>query len=183
MLELAGRRRDLRKTKDDGQDGRHTRRCTPQCTSHSTRLLYPRNSGRNDNLRDPLCMYPSLLVSIKGGGGHPLRGLVGSLGTHRSEHTHSLLASTSLFATLNPSSSRDLGASLPLSPRLYPYYEHSGYKIIQCPRTPLCWTYGPVAGTRINPCVTVLPLASTSGTRKHAASQLKVHKIISSCHR
>ena len=30
---------------------------------------------------------------------------------------------------------------------------------------PPCWTYGPAAGTRINPCVTVLPLASTSGTR------------------
>ena len=27
--------------------------------------------------------------------------------------------------------------------------------------TPLCWTYGPTAGTRINPCVLVLPLAST----------------------
>ena len=49
------------------------------------------------------------------------------------------------------------------------YYNHSGCKIIQCPRTPLCWMYGPAAGTRINPCVTVLPLASTSGTRKHAA--------------
>ena len=29
-------------------------------------------------------------------------------------------APASLFATLNPSSSRDLGAFLPLSPRLYP---------------------------------------------------------------
>ena len=43
---------------------------------------------------------------------------------------------------------------------------------IQCPRTPPCWTYGPATGTRINPCVTVLPLASTSGTRKHAATLL-----------
>ena len=50
-----------------------------------------------------------------------------------------------------------------------PYYRHLRCKIIQCPRTPPCWTYGPAAGTRINPCVTVLPLASTSGTRKHAA--------------
>ena len=50
-----------------------------------------------------------------------------------------------------------------------PYYRHLRCKIIQCPRTPSCWTYGPAAGTRINPCVTVLPLASTSGTRKHAA--------------
>ena len=46
-----------------------------------------------------------------------------------------------------------------------PYYRRPRCKIVQCPRTPLCWTYGPTAGTRINPCVTVLPLASTSGTR------------------
>jgi len=66
-------------------------------------------------------MYPSLLVSIKGGGEHPLRGSVVSLGiTPHLEHTHSLRAPTSLFATLNPSSSKDLGAFLPLSPRLYP---------------------------------------------------------------
>ena len=50
-----------------------------------------------------------------------------------------------------------------------PYYRHLRCKIIQCPRTSPCWMYGPAAGTRINPCVTVLPLASTSGTRKHAA--------------
>ena len=50
-----------------------------------------------------------------------------------------------------------------------PYYRHLRCKIIQCPRTPPCWTYGPAAGTRINPCITVLPLASTSGTRKHAS--------------
>src|SRR6185437_7476398 len=93
----------------------------------------------------------------------------GSLGNPPLNHTHSLLAPTFLFATFNPSSSRDLGASLPLSPRLYPYYKHPGCKIIQCPRTPLCWTYGPAAGTRINPCVTVLPLASSFGTRKHTA--------------
>ena len=53
---------------------------TPDTIPHSTRLLYPRNSGRNDDLCDPLYMYLSLLVSTKGGGGHPLRGSVGSLG-------------------------------------------------------------------------------------------------------
>ena len=46
-----------------------------------------------------------------------------------------------------------------------PYYKHPRCKIVQCSRTPLCWTYGSTAGTRVNPCVTVLPLASTSGTR------------------
>ena len=34
-----------------------------------------------------------------------------------------------------------------------PYYRHLRCKIIQCTHTPLCWTYGPVARTRINPCV------------------------------
>ena len=66
-LGLAGRRRDLCKTKDDY----HARRHTPQCTSYSTRLLYPRSSGRNNDFCDPLYMYSSLLVSIKGGGGLP----------------------------------------------------------------------------------------------------------------
>ena len=70
---------------------------TPDAIPHSTRLLYPRNSGRNDNLRDPLYMYPSLLVSIKGGGGLPLRGSVGSLGvTSLTEH---VLASSPNIAT------------------------------------------------------------------------------------
>ena len=32
-----------------------------------------------------------------------------------------------------------------------PYYKHSGCKIIQCPRTPSCWTYGPVAGNQDKP--------------------------------
>src|SRR6185437_5754657 len=81
----------------------------------------PTARGEHDDFRDPLYMYPSLLVSIKGGGGLPLRGWVGSLGiTPYTERTHSLLAPTSLLATHNSFSSRDLGASLPLSPRLYP---------------------------------------------------------------
>jgi len=32
--------------------------------------------------------------------------------------------------------------------------------------------YGPMAGTRINPCVTVLPLASTIWDEEHTASSL-----------
>jgi len=31
-----------------------------------------------------------------------------------------------------------------------PCYKPSGCKIIQCPLAPLCWTYGPATGTRIN---------------------------------
>ena len=138
----------------------------PQCTSHSTRLLYPRNSGRNDDLRDPLYMYPSLLVSIKGGGGLPLRG-VGRLSRHTPPRAHALRHRYS------PRSTPFLAGTweLPSLSRLActPYYKHSRCRIIQCPRTPLCWTYGPVTGTRINPCVTVLPLALTSGPRKHAS--------------
>ena len=104
--------------------------------------------------------------------GFPLRGT--SSATSR-DQTHSIDTTLSTtehpilaLASINFSSSRDLEASLPLSHRLYPYYRHLQCKIIQCPRTPPCWTYGLAAGTRINLCVTVLPLASTSGTRKHA---------------
>ena len=74
-----------------------------------------------------------------------------------------------IIAIPDSSSSRDLGASLPLSPRLYPYYKHSGCKIIQCPRTPPLLDVRPRGRNQDKPCVTVLPLASSSGTRKHAA--------------
>ena len=48
----------------------------------------PTAQKEHDDFRDPLYMYPSLLVSIKGGGGLPLRGSVGSLGiTSLTEHT------------------------------------------------------------------------------------------------
>ena len=129
----------------------------------------PTTRGKTATSMFPYSCIPSLLVSIKGGGGHPLKGSVDSLDIYRSEHTHLLLASdivirhaqTPLLAeTSEPPSHSHLVC--------IPYYKHSGCKIIQCPRTPLCWMYGPVAGTRINPCVTVLLLASSSGTRKHA---------------
>ena len=50
LLEPPGRRRDLRKTKDDAQDDCHARRHTPQCTSHSARPLHPRDSGKRRRL-------------------------------------------------------------------------------------------------------------------------------------
>ena len=53
-----------------------------------------------------------------------------------------------------------------------PYYRHPRCKTVQCSRTPLCWTYSPAAGTRINPYVTVLPLASTIWDEEHVASSL-----------
>ena len=49
-----------------------------------------------------------------------------------------------------------------------PYYKHSGCKIIQCPRTPPLLDVRPRGRNQDKPCVTVLPLASSSGTRKHA---------------
>ena len=110
----------------------------------------------------PCACTPSLLVSIKGG--------VGPLGrTQR----FALLAEHIRFSEPRywhwPQSTPPLAETWELSSlsRLVctPYYKHPRCKIVQCSRTPLCWTYGPMAGTRINPCVTVLPLASTSGTR------------------
>ena len=121
----------------------------------------------------PYACTPSLLVSIKGGGGRSLRGF-GPFGrTQRfallAEHTHS----SEPRYWYSPQSTPSLAETweLPSLSRLActPYYRHLRCKIIQCPRTPPCWTYGPAAGIKIKPCVTVLPLVSTSGTRKHAA--------------
>ena len=49
-----------------------------------------------------------------------------------------------------------------------PYYKHIGCKIIQCPRTPPLLDVRPRGRNQDKPCVTVLSLASSSGTRKHA---------------
>ena len=85
----------------------------------------------------PYSCIPPLLVSIKGGGGHPLKRSVDSLDIYRSEHTHLLLASdivirhaqTPLLAeTWEPPSLSRLACT--------PYYKHSGCKIIQCTCTP-----------------------------------------------
>ena len=111
------------------------------------------------------------LVSIKGGGGLPLTGVaVGPFGrTQRfallAEHTRS----SEPRYWHSPQSAPPLAETweLPSLSRLActPYYMHPRCKIVQCSRTLLCWTYSPTAVTKINPCVTVLPLASTSGTR------------------
>jgi hypothetical protein len=118
---------------------------------------------------------PSILVTIKGGGMLPLRGIVTYVDIARSHPLgrtqHSAPLSTRYWHS--PQSTSPLAETweLPSLSRLActPYYRHLRCKIIQCPRTPPCWTYGPAAGTSINPCVTVLPLASISVTRKHAA--------------
>ena len=127
----------------------------------------PRFGEKTTTFITPCACTPSLLVSIKGGGGRYLR-RVGSFGrTQRfallAEHTYS----SEPRYWHSPQSTPSLAETweFPSLSRLTctPYYRHPRCKIVQCPRTPLCWTYGPTAGTRINPCVTVLPL--TSGTR------------------
>ena len=126
--------------------------------------------GEDDDFSSPRTWTPPLLVSIKGGGGHHLlHDLIIHTHVTRRTHTRSL---EPRYWHLPQSPPLAETWELPSLSRLActPYYKHSGCKIIQCPRTPpLCWTYGPAAGTRINPCVIVLPLASTSRTRKHAA--------------
>ena len=49
-----------------------------------------------------------------------------------------------------------------------PYYKHSECKIIQCPRIPPLLDVRPRGRNQDKLCVTVLPLASSSGMRKHA---------------
>jgi hypothetical protein len=99
---------------------------TPNAMPHSVLSTVfdhctPTIRGKTATSVSPYSCIPPLLVSIKGGGGHPLKGSVDSLDTDRSEHTHLLLASDIVIRhAQNPTSSRDLGASLPLSPRLYP---------------------------------------------------------------
>ena len=122
----------------------------PQCTSYSVRPLYPRDSGKQRLSCSHSCT-PPLLMTIKGGGGFPLARLVAlcsglsgfSLPRERPRTTEHSSQPTPLLAET---------WELPSLSRLacIPYYKHSGCKIIQCPRTPLCWTYGLVAGTRIN---------------------------------
>ena len=50
-----------------------------------------------------------------------------------------------------------------------PCYKHSGCKIIQCTRTSPLLDVRPRGRNQDKPRVTVLPLTSSSGTRKHAA--------------
>ena len=164
-------RTPARSSQDQGRYLGRLPRPTPCPTVYflqcSTTTL-PRFGGKTTTSTTPCACTPSLLVTIKGGGGLPLRGL-------RSDPFDNTQHSTPLSLRYwhTPQSTPSLAETweLPSLSRLActSYYRQLRCKMIQCPRTPPCWTYGPAAGTRINPCVTVLPLASTSGTRKHAA--------------
>ena len=130
----------------------------------------PAIRGKTTTSTFPCACTPSLLVTIKGGGGLPLKGTFAIIVTqsdHSIEHNtqHSILALTSI----NFSSSRDLGASRLSRLACTPYYMHLRCKIIQCPRTPPLLDVRPRGRNQDKPCVTVLPLASSSGMRKHAA--------------
>ena len=104
---------------------------TPDAMPHNVLSIVfdhctPRDSGEDDDFHVPLLMYAAPPCDYKRRRRTSFKGDalnvrdIGSLGNPPLNHTHSLLAPTFLFATFNPSSSRDLGASLPLSPRLYP---------------------------------------------------------------
>ena len=141
----------------------------PQCTSYSVRPLYPTIQGRTATSMPHSCT-PPLLMTIKEGGGLPLalsglwsawslrllssRGRAGT--TEHSSQPTPLLAKTWELLSLSR-----LACT--------PYYKHSGCKIIQCPRTPPLLDVRPRGRNQDKPCVTVLPLASSSGTRKHTA--------------
>ena len=130
----------------------------PTVLDHCT----PAIRGEDATSMIPCACTPSLLVSIKGGSAHSVEKerfalLAEHIRSSEPGYWHSSQSTPPLVETWQlPSLSRLACNS---------YYKHPRCKIVQCSRTPLCWTYGPTAGTRINPCVTVLPLAPTSGTR------------------
>ena len=121
----------------------------------------PHDLGENDDFHDPLLMYTVPPCDYKRRRRASFKGDVAIIVIRSvplsTRYWHSPQSTSPLAETWElPSLSRHVCT---------PYYRHLWCKIIQCPRTPPCWTYGPTAGTRINPCVTVLPLASTFGTR------------------
>jgi hypothetical protein len=109
--------------------------------------------------------------TVKGGGGLPATGVSGHVG--RSLSGFSLPRGRSGITEHAPQPTPLLAETweLPSLSRLacIPYYKHSGCKIIQCPRTPPLLDVRPRGRNQDKPCVTVLPLASSSGMRKHAA--------------
>ena len=99
---------------------------------------------------------------LAGSGGDSLWLFGFSLPRRRSTTTkHSSQPTPLLAETWEPSSLSRLACN--------PYYKHSGCKIIQCPRTSPLLDVRPRGRNQDKPCVTVLPLASPSGTRKPAA--------------
>src|SRR6185312_9534214 len=116
----------------------------PQCSTTAP----PRFGEKTTTSTIPCACTSSLLVSIKGGGRLSLKG-VGPFG-----RTQRLALLTEHIRSSEPRYWHSPQSTPPLA---------ETWELPSLSRTPLCWMYGPTAGTRINPCVTVLPLASTSG--------------------
>ena len=133
----------------------------PQCSTTAP----PRFGEKTTTSTIPCACTPSLLVSIKGGGGLPLRET-----TSPRDQTHSIernsLSSTEhpilALASINFSSSRDLGASLPLSPRLYPLLQAPPVQDNTVPSHIPLLDVRPHGRNQDKSCVPVLPLASTT---------------------
>ena len=124
----------------------------------------PAIRGRTTTSTFPHSCIPPLLMTIKGGGGLPLRGMV----THTRDHRHTLGTTehspqpTPLLAETwePPSLSRHACT---------PYYKHSGCRIIQCPRTPPLLDVRPRGRNQDKPVRYCVASCIASGTRKHAA--------------
>ena len=72
-------------------------------------------------------------------------------------------------STFPSTPSLGIGGCVPPPGCGYPRNPATGCKIIQCPRTPPLLDVRPHGRNQDKPCVTELSLASSSGTRKHAA--------------
>ena len=125
-LEPLGCRRDLRKTKDDAKDDCHVRRHTPQCSTTAP----PRFGEKTTTSTIPCACTPSLLVSIKGGGGLSLKGVGPFSRTQRSALLTEHICSSEPRYWHSPQSTPPLAETWELSSlsRLActPYYMHLG---------------------------------------------------------
>ena len=138
----------------------------PTVLDHCTPTIW----GEDDDFHDPLYMYIVPPCVYKRGVGPPFDRtrrfalLAEHIRSSEPRYWHSPQSTPPLAETWELLSLSRLACT--------PYYRHPGCNIVQYSRTPLCWTYGPMAETRINPCVTVLPVASTIWDEEHAASSL-----------
>jgi hypothetical protein len=159
----------VRSSQNQGRNLGRQRRAPP---SHSVLLTVSNHCTlrfrRKRRLLYPHSCTPPLLVTIKEGGGLPLaqRDILSLSGFLFSKRTLSTTEHSSqptpLLAETWELPSLSLLACIPC-------YKHSGCKIIQCPRTPPLLDVRPRGRNQDKLCVTVLPLASSSGMRKHAA--------------
>ena len=121
----------------------------PTVTYYNARPLHPRDSGEDDDFRVPLLMYAVPPCNYKRRRRASFR---------RDAFGHQLPRSPTftIIATPDSSSSRDLGASLPLSPRLYPLLQALRVQDNTVPsHTPFAGRTAP-RRNQDKPCVTVI---------------------------